>query len=91
MIFPLTESVKLDLANVHRGSKQKHIADKIKSIQLIGKGYAQNEIAEILDVCEKTVYNWKQEFINSKDIYEFAIPKENQYGGKLDDEKKTSL
>lgn len=91
MKFPLTASIKLDLSNLHKGSKQKYIADRVKSIQLIGNGYAQKQIAEILGVSEKTLYNWRQEFLNAKDIYEFASPKANQYQGKLDDEKKTSL
>lgn len=91
MKFPLTASIKLDLSNLHKGSKQQYIADRVKSIQLIGKGYAKKQIAEILEVSEKTLYNWRQEYINAKDIYEFASPKANQYQGRLNDEKKTSL
>ncbi len=91
MRFPLTEALKLDLINIHKGCKQKYLADRVKSIQLIGNGYAQKQISEILQVSEKTLYNWKQEFLNASDIYHFATPKTNQYQGKLSDEKKTSI
>lgn len=91
MRLPLTESTKLDLSNLHHGCKEKYLADKIKSIQLLSKGYKQKEIGGILSVSGKTLYNWKQEFLNSSSVYDFASKRTNSFEGKLNSEKKTSL
>lgn len=91
MRLPLTESIKLDLSNLHQGCKEKYLADKIKSIQLLSKEYKQKEIEGILSVSGKTLYNWKQEFLNSSNVYDFASKRTNNFEGKLNSEKKTSV
>lgn len=91
MEFPLKEDDILYLSNVHRGTRDKKVADRLKCIKLLNLGHDQSFIAELLEVDEKTVYNWKTKFLTSKSIEQYITDQPTPYSGKLDELKKTSL
>jgi transposase-like protein len=91
MEIPIREQVEFDLSNIHRAVKVKVIADKIKCIKMLSRNFKKSQIAELLEIGEKTVYNWKHEFISAKNVQEFIAPDIGNHKGKLSDLKKTSL
>jgi hypothetical protein len=91
MDFPISEQVAFDLSNIHRGTRDKRVADKIKCIKMLSQNYQKSVIASLLDVDEKTVYNWKEEFLEANNLEGFISGILGNYQGKLDEEKKTSL
>jgi hypothetical protein len=91
MEFPLNEQDALDLSNIHRGTRERVVADKLKCIKLLSKKHPQSFIADLLDIDDKTVYNWKKEFLGSKNIQDFVVGRQIGYSGRLDGLKKTAL
>ena len=91
MNIPLSDQDSFDLKNIHRGTKEKRVADKIKCIRMLSQNIPKSTIASLLEVDEKTVYNWRQEFLESKSIAAFFSDIKGNYQGKLSEEKKTPL
>lgn len=91
MELPISEQIEFDLSNIHRAVKIKTTADKIKCIKMLSRDFRKSQIAELLEIGEKTVYNWKQEFLSSKTVEEFVAPDKGNHKGKLSELKKTSL
>ncbi len=91
MELPISEQVEFDLTNIHRAIKGKVGADKIKCIKMLSKNYKQSQIAELLEIGEKTVYNWKQELLSANNVEGFISMKAGNNKGKLNVLKKTSL
>lgn len=86
MNIPLSDQDSFDLTNIHRGTKDKRVADKLKCIRMLSQNFPKASIAWVLEVDEKTVYNWKQEFLASKSIADFVSGIQGNYP-----KKKTSL
>ena len=91
MNIPLSDQDSFDLTNIHKGTKEKRVADKIKCIRMLSENFPKSTIASLLEVDEKTVYNWRREFLESKSIVAFVSNLKGNYQGKLSEEKKTPL
>ena len=91
MEFPLRDIDILDISNIHRGTRIKKVADKLKWIKLLSQKRSYSSIAEVLEIDEKTVYNWKKEFLEVRSLQEFVAEPSGNYSGKLDDEKNFSV
>lgn len=91
MELPLSDQVDFDLSNIHRAVKGKVSADKIKCIKMLSGNYKKSQIAELLEIGEKTVYNWKSDFLSARNVEEFIAPIQGNHKGKLSGLKKTSL
>lgn len=61
MIY-LTEEERKSYKALHKSTKRKQDADRIKTILLLDKGYSPQEIAEILFIDEGTVRRWLERF-----------------------------
>jgi hypothetical protein len=89
MELPISDQVKLDFSNIHRAAKDKVVADKIKCIKMLSKNEKKSIIAKLLEITEKTIYNWRCEFLSAKKVEEFiAPPNKSHYRGKLSGLKK---
>jgi len=88
MQFPLDEVVLLDLSNIHKGTKCKKVADKVKCIQMLSQSIKRDFIANILSITPKTVTIWKQQFEQSKDVISYVQNEHKGSKGYLDDSKK---
>ena len=92
MELPISNQVKLDFSNIHRAAKDKVVADKIKCIKMLSNNEKKSVIAELLEITEKTIYNWRCEFLLAKNVEDFiATSNKSHYRGKLSDLKKTSM
>ena len=91
MELPLKEQDVLALSKIHRGTKDKRVADKLKCIKLLDQGHEQSFIAQLLEVDEKTVFNWKKKFLESRDFQQILTSQSGNHTGKLDTFKKTPL
>lgn len=60
--FTLTEKQINNLKTAHRGCKDKRLADRIKSVVLLGTGWTVSEIAEALLLDEDTVRTYSQKY-----------------------------
>jgi len=83
MELPLTETEKTLLKKLHRTTKDKRIADRLKIINLLDRGYTSIEIAAALMLDEDTVSSWKKKFIESKNIEDWLALNYIPYKGKL--------
>ena len=91
MVLPLNDQVEFDLSNIHRAVKGKAVADKIKCIKMLSRNFKKSQIADLLEIGEKTVYNWKSDFLSARNVEEFIAPIQGNHKGKLSGLKKTSL
>lgn len=91
MEFPLNDRDIMAISDAHRGTRNKKVADRLKCIKLLNQSHDQSFIAELLEIDEKTVYNWKTKYLESKSIEQFIADQPHSYSGKLDDLKKTSF
>ena len=57
--FRLTDKEISALKALHKTQRDRRFADRIKSIISLGSGWSVAEIAQILLIDEKTVYNWR--------------------------------
>ncbi len=48
---------------LHRATKDRRKADRIKAIILIGKGWSKADVAEALLINPKTILNWQKQYI----------------------------
>ncbi|MCP5502237.1 MAG: IS630 family transposase [Leptospiraceae bacterium] len=83
MEIPLSEADRIIIKKIHRTTKDKRIADRIKIINLLDRGYNSIEIAAILMLDEDTVSNWKKKFIESKNMEDWLALNFIPYKGKL--------
>lgn len=90
MEFPLKDQTIFDLSNLHRGTRDKKVADKLKCIKLLNQHESQTYISELLEIDEKTVYNWRKEYLEANSLEIFITGRLGNHKGKFDDEKKTS-
>lgn len=92
MELPISDQLRLDFSNIHLAAKDKVVADKIKCIKMLSNNEKKWIIAELLEITEKTIYNWRCEFLSAKNVGDFiAPPNKSHYKGKLPGLKKTSL
>ncbi|UCE07192.1 MAG: helix-turn-helix domain-containing protein, partial [bacterium] len=68
MDTPLSSEDQTALHQLHRTTKEKRTADRIKAIILLDKGYTQKEIASILMLDEDTISSWIKKFKSSTNI-----------------------
>lgn len=91
MDIPVSSEDQEILFQLHRSTKEKKTADRIKTIILLNKGYTQKEIASILLVDEDTISNWVKKFKSSKDIKIWLRNNYIAYNGKLNPEERSQL
>lgn len=80
-----------DLKLLHKQTKERRSADKIKAILLMHAHYSQREIAAILLIDEDTVTAWKNTFTASNTIAEYLTDAYVPYQGKLTLEEKKKV
>lgn len=60
--FSLANEEQIELRKLHKKEKDKHIADKIKAVILLGEGYSLKEAAKILLLDETTIRRYHTEY-----------------------------
>jgi transposase len=83
MELPLSTENKIILKQMHRSTKDKKTADRIKTIILSDNGYTQKEIAVILMLDEDTISNWVNRFQTSTNFTTWFGDNYVAYQGKL--------
>jgi len=83
MEIPLTEKNFIELKRLHRTTKNKKQADRIKIILLFNKGYTKKEIASNILIKENTVSYWINKFKSSLTIDDWFKNNYKAYWGKL--------
>ena len=68
MDIPLSSADEKALLHLHRNTKEKKLADRIKAVILLNKGYSQQEIASILMLDADTITSWITKFKSSTNI-----------------------
>ena len=91
MDIPLSSEVEKALLHLHRNTKEKKIADRIKAVILLNKGYTQKEIASILMLDEDTITSWVKKFKSSTNIEIWLDNNYIAYQGKLNSEQLSQL
>lgn len=78
------------LEKLMKNEKNLKIKDRIRAILLMKKQYKQYEVAEILGVTERTLFNWKTRYEQHgyDELRDKPIPGRNTF---LDDEDMTKL
>lgn len=78
------------LEKLMKNEKNLKIKDRIRAILLLKKNYKQYEVAEILGVTERTLFNWKTRYERHgyDGLLDKPIPGRNNF---LDDEDMTKL
>jgi transposase len=78
------------LEKLIKNEKNLKIKDRLRAILLMKKKYKQYEVAEILGVTERTLYNWKKRYEQhgSKGLLDKPIPGRNTF---LDEEDMVKL
>jgi transposase len=87
MELPLTEQDKVELKRLHRQTKEKRHADRIKIITMLDKGFSQIQISELLMLDGDTVSTWSRRFSESRTIGEFLNFQYTSYDGRLSKEQ----
>ena len=59
----LTEEQRKEYKRVHKKCKDKHFADRIKSILALDKGHSFEHIAELLMIDDTSVRRWHEQFL----------------------------
>ena len=83
MEIPLSTENQQILFQLHRSTKEKKTADRIKTIILLNKDYAQKEIASILMIDKDTISRWVKKFKSSTNIKTWLGDNYVAYKGKL--------
>lgn len=91
MDIPLSSEDQKVLLHLHRNTKGKKTADRIKAIILLNKGYTQKEIASILMLDDDTISNWIKKFNSSINIKIWLDDNYIAYQGKLNPEQISQL
>lgn len=87
----LTNEEKIELKCLHKKNLPAREADKIKAILMIDKGYSCKETAEVLLLDEDTITNWKDKFLNKKDMDEWLKDNYSGYQGRLNKSEKEEV
>lgn len=87
MEIPLSSADQQVLLQLHRNTKEKRTADRIKAIILLNNGYTQTEIASILMLDDDTISNWVKKFKSSINIKIWLNDNYIGYQGKLNSEQ----
>ncbi len=88
MNIPLSPEDRSDLYKLHKSTKEKKSADKIKMLILIDDGYSQKEIASILMIDEDTIVNRRKKFTVSNSLKDYLEDNYISYTGKITSEEK---
>jgi transposase len=91
MDIPLSSKDQKTLHHLHRDTKEKKIADRIKAVILLNKGYTQKEIASILMLDEDTISSWIKKFKSSTNIKIWLDNNYIAYQGKLNPDQISQL
>jgi transposase len=91
MDIPLSKEDQKALIQLHRNTKEKRTADRIKAIILLNKGYTQKEIASILMLDEDTISSWIKKFNSSINIEVWLDNNYVAYKGKLNPDQLSQL
>ncbi len=91
MDIPLSLENQKALHHLHRNTRDKKIADRIKAIILLNKGYTQKEIASILMLDEDTISSWIKKFKSSTNIKIWLDNNYIAYKGKLTPDQLSQL
>lgn len=83
MEIPLSENSLIELTKLHKKTKNKKQADRIKIILLFNKGYTQKEIASNILIKENTVSYWIKKFKSSLTVDDWIKNNYRPYWGKL--------
>lgn len=77
----LTETQRNEYRRIHKKSKEKRFADRIKSILALDRGYSFEEIAELLMIDDTSIRRWYEQYLAGgieallKDDYQGSEPK----------------
>ena len=91
MDVPLSSENQQILFKLHRSTKEKRTADRIKTIILLNKDYTQKEIASILMLDEDTISRWVKKFKSSTNIKTWLGDNYVAYKGKLTPDEISQL
>jgi transposase len=91
MNITLTVKEKYDLKKMHRKTKNRQDADKIKAVLMFSDGYAVTEIAEILLLDDDTVRTWLKAYEEKEDVDSWLEKSYLAYTGKLSKEEKSQV
>ena len=91
MDIPLSSENQQILFQLHRSTKEKRTADRIKTIILLNKGYTQKEIASILMLDEDTISRWVKKIKSSTNITTWLGDNYVTYKGKLTPDEISQL
>ncbi|MEM6734465.1 MAG: helix-turn-helix domain-containing protein [Bacteroidota bacterium] len=72
MEFPLSKQNVRDLFDIQHCTLDKKVADKLKCIELINRGYDLSHIVNLLEIDEKTIRKWSSDFLACSNIEEFV-------------------
>lgn len=91
MNISLTVKEKYDLKRMHRKTKNRQDADKIKAILMFSDGYTATEIAEILLLDDDTVRMWIKLYEEKENIDSWLEKNYLAYTGKLSKEEELKV
>lgn len=86
----LSPERKKELIEIHRTTKDKKYADRIKTIILLNDGYSKTEIERILLIDKKTIYKYMKDF-KKNGLLELLKDDYIPYWGKLTKEEQEIL
>lgn len=87
----LTAKEKYDLKRMHRKTKNRQDADKIKAILMFSDGYTATEIAEVLLLDDDTVRTWIKSYWEKENLYSWLDKNYVVYAGKLSKEEELEV
>lgn len=91
MNIPLSTKEKYDLKKMHRYTKDRRDADKIKSVLMFSDGYTATEIAAILLLDDDTVRAWTQSYKQAYNVALWLGKNYVAYEGKLTSEEEAKV
>ncbi len=91
MNIPLSTKEKYDLKKMHRKTKNRHDADKIKAVLMFSDGYTATEIATVLLLDDDTVRTWIETYEKNENVETWLETKHIAYQGKLSEEEESRV
>ncbi len=64
MRFKLTQQEKEEIRQLHRSCQKKRIADKLKALLFLDKGYSCVEVGELLLLDDDTIRSYREQYLN---------------------------
>lgn len=89
MNIPLSNKEKYDLKKMHRQTKNRRDADKIKAVLMFSDGYTATEIAKVLLLDDDTVRAWISYYKEKENVEEWLMMNYVAYTGKLSKEEES--